>query len=194
MGHASLHLIPYAASSPSRSVAARTLTFLCCTRSSTKAKRLASCLQDHMRRTDVTAHLSSAATRAYASEVMQVLDFQGRILKKSELRIQLISFIASAVNARVMRRGASADGRISASVTTSGPLSWRKPGRAQMRGGALCCADIPPECVCEEDADDFCGDTDDACEPEIADDEDEALVAEQRRGQQRSLLSHRPPS
>ena len=37
------------------------------------------------------AHLCSAATRAYASEIMQGLDLQGRILKKPELRIQLIS-------------------------------------------------------------------------------------------------------
>ena len=43
------------------------------------------------------AHLSSTATRAYASEIMQGLELQGRILKKPDLRIQLISFIASAV-------------------------------------------------------------------------------------------------
>ena len=45
-------------------------------------------------------------------------------------------------------------------------------------GELLCCADGPPEYVCEEDADDFCEDADDACEPEIADDEGQPLVAE----------------
>ena len=72
-----------------------------------------------------------------------------------------------------MRRGASAGGRISASVTMSGPLSWRK--RRDSLGGAPALCRRPTEYVCEEDADDFCEDADDACEPEIADDEGEPL-------------------
>ena len=76
-----------------------------------------------------------------------------------------------------MRRGASAGGRISASVTMSGPLSWRKR-RDSLGGAPRAVQTAPPEYVCEEDADDFCEDADDACEPEIADDEGEPLVAE----------------
>ena len=39
-------------------------------------------------------------------------------------------------------------------------------------------ADGSPEYVCEEEADDFCEDAHDACEPEIADDEGELVVAQ----------------
>ena len=54
----------------------------------------------------------------------------------------------------------------------------------------MCCADAPPEYACEEDADDFCADADDACEPEIADDFCGPLVVDLRRRHPRSLLSH----
>ena len=112
------------------------------------------------------AHLSSTATRAYASEIMQGLDLQGRILKKPDLRIQLISFIAWA-HLRVSDDEWATVLEEATACSDAGTL-WEEPP---------CCAVNPPEYVCEEDADDSCEDADDACEPELADDEGEPHVA-----------------